>query len=111
CLIKIHVGAGDEPHVNVDGLARPDPDDLPLLNDPQQLDLQQLGQVTDLVQKQCSAMGRFEPPFPPTGSAGECAGLVPEQLALREIIVDGTAVDCHERASSPTQGMNVPGDK
>ena len=81
-LREIRVGRRDEPYVDGNGAARPDAHHLALLKHAKQLHLRPEGQVGDLVEKERSPVGGFEPSGVRREGAGERRLLVPEQLAL-----------------------------
>ncbi|MNH24092.1 hypothetical protein D3C79_840090 [compost metagenome] len=89
------------PHIHRDRLAASDPFDVLLLQKPQQVGLQLQGQVTDLVQKQGAAMGRFDSPGLALMGAGKRALFVPEQLGLNQVFGYRPAVDGDKRLIAP----------
>src|SRR5262249_42250567 len=68
-----------------------------LLQCAQQLDLQVERQLADLVEEQRAAVGLFEETASIGARVRERALLVPEELALEQVLRDRTAVDRHER--------------
>src|ERR1700756_3861339 len=86
-------------HSNVDGywLIAADALDLTLLQHPQQRDLDFRRQVTDFVQKNCPAVGRFETSEASLGCAGEGALLVTEKLGRDQRLRDRSAIHPDER--------------
>jgi hypothetical protein len=79
----------------------PQPLELLVLQDAQQLRLQLQRNVTHLVQKQRALVGQFQPPYFLTDGPGECALLVPEQFALQQPRGDGSAVQFDETGVFP----------
>src|SRR5213592_380051 len=75
--------------------------DLPLLHGPQDLRLQREAHVRHLVQEQGASPGLLEAPDLAGDRAGEGAFLVPEQLALEQVLRNGGAVDGDERPGRP----------
>ena len=88
---------GDDAHVDLDVTRVAEAPDLLLLEGAQELHLQVERQLADLVEEQRPAAGLLEEPAPICGGVGERALLVPEQLALEEVLGDGAAVDGDER--------------
>src|SRR6185295_11296167 len=72
-----------------------------VLQYPQQLHLQGDRQLADFVEKERPAIGFFEESPAITVGVGESSLLVPEQLALQQILGDGAAVDRDERRATP----------
>ena len=88
---------GDDPHVDLARLRRPDALELAFLQHAQQLGLHVGGQVADLVEEQRAAVGQLEAALARRHRAGERAALVPEQLALDQRRRQRGAVHAHER--------------
>ncbi len=95
---KIRIGGRDDPRVNRNGLVPTDTLDGTLLEEPQQVDLQVLGQIADFVEEQGAAVGRFNETNLALVSIRERAFLVTEQLRLDQRRGQCCAVDGHERA-------------
>ncbi len=70
---------------------------LPLLEHPQQLDLQVDRHVPDFVQKHGAAFGLFEAPDTVVNGPREGALDVAEQLGLQQVLGQRAAVDGHQR--------------
>ena len=83
-LHQIAVRRRDDPHVHLLGSRAPEPLELTLLQDAQQLGLYFRRNVADLVQEQRAVMRQLEAADPPGRGTGERALLVPEQLALEQ---------------------------
>ena len=94
---QVAVGRGDQPHVDLDRLARADRLDLAFLDRAQELHLRGRRQFADLVEEQRAACGFDELADVAVGGAGEGALLVAEQDRLDEIVGDGAAIDRDER--------------
>ena len=97
-LVEALVGRGDDPHVDVDRLARPDARNDALLQRAQHLGLGREAHVSDLVEEQRAAVGLLELPGPVRRRAGKAPLQVPEQLAFDQLGGNGRAVDLDERA-------------
>ena len=67
-------------NVNGDGIVSADAFDFPLLQHPQQCDLNFSRQVADFIQEDCAAICRFKTAQTSLGRPGKGALLVPEQL-------------------------------
>ena len=106
--LEIAIRGGDDADVHRDRLRPADPLDLLLLQAPEDLSLQRKRQVADLVEEEGGAGGRLEEADLPGVGAGEGAPLVPEQLALEEVLGDGGAVDGVERPRG-ARGAGVNG--
>src|SRR5207249_6607201 len=89
---------GDDARVHGDGASPPHAGDLALLQAPQQLRLRGPREVPDLVEEQRAAARCLELPLAHRQGAGEGAALVAEQLTFHELVGEGPAVDCDERA-------------
>ena len=92
-LPEILVGGGNDPNVHRLRLAAHS-GDLPLLQDPQELRLDVVGELVHLVQKDSALIRhlKFTDPAAPLG-AGEGSLLIAEELALHQSLRDGGAVD------------------
>ncbi len=69
-----------------------------LLQYPQQLDLHGQTHVTNFIQKQGAAFGRFKTPFARRHGTGEGALFVAEQFALHQFLGNRPAIDRHKRS-------------
>src|SRR5262249_13523023 len=96
---EVLVGSGNDPDVDLDGVARADRPDFTFLEDAQQGDLRFLGELGDLVEEQRAAMGVAHQAVALLTGAGERAALVAEQLALDQVARQLAAVDRHEGAA------------
>ena len=85
---------------------------LALLQHAQELRLRRRVQVSDLVQKQRSAIGQFEFSAACRCRAGKRTLFVAEQLAFNQFSGNRSAVDLYERAARKRAlGVNVRGQK
>jgi len=66
--------------------------ELPLLQDPQELDLQGGGEIADLVEEDRAAIRQLEAALALGDGTGEGPLLVAEELALQELLRQGGAV-------------------
>ena len=109
--VQILVGRGYDAHINGDDPRSADAPDLLFLNDAQQLGLQIKGHFPYLVEKERPAVGKFKHAGRAVFlAAGECPGLVAEQLAFHERCGNGGAVDGQERfGTSPARIVYAPG--
>src|SRR5258706_13027408 len=82
--LELAVGRGDDSHVDFARAHRADALELAVLKHAQQLGLHLRRELTDLVEKERSAIRELEAPGLRRRRAGERALLVPEQLALDE---------------------------
>src|SRR5438046_1031863 len=87
----------DQADVHRDRLRAPPALDLALLHRPQDLRLERQAHVRDLVEEQRAAARLLEPADLASDRSGKRALLVPEQLALEQILGNGGAVDGDER--------------
>ena len=99
--LEVLVGRRDDPDVDLDPVPAADPLDLPLLEEPEELDLEREAHLADLVEEERAAVGDLELPLPLDVGARVGALLVPEQLRLQQRLGDRPAVDRHERAVAP----------
>jgi len=95
--VEIHVRRRDDPHVDRDRFLSAEPLDLPSLQEAQQARLALDRHVADLVEKQRTAVRRFDPAHAPLVRAGERAALIAEQLRLQQVMRNRPAVDRDER--------------
>ncbi len=97
-LLQPHVGGRYNPDINGYRFVVADSANLAGLKHPQQLHLHVRCHVTDLIQKQSSAVRQFELPRPPPlEGAGKCALNITEQLALEQLTRNGCAIDGDKR--------------
>ena len=90
------VGRRDDPNIDVDGVVPTHTVNLTLLQDAKKPRLKGQGHLADLVQEQGPGVGRLEAAVAPLGGATEGAPLVPEELALDQVLGDGATVHGHE---------------
>jgi hypothetical protein len=81
---EIDVRGNDIPHVHVHVAHAADPHDLPFLEDPQDLGLEQGRNIADLVKKYGAPVRLFQEALFRVLRPGERALLVPEELRLKE---------------------------
>ena len=77
-------------------------DNLLFLKDPQKLALKGKADISYFIKEDRSAV-RFlkKPLFPALCSTGKCPLLIPEQLALKEVLCNGRTVDSDKLFSAP----------
>ena len=94
---QVHVGGGQDAHVDPAGLAGAEPLELAALQHAQELDLAGRREVADLVEEQRAAVGRLEAADAALDRAGEGARLGAEELALQQLVGQRARVHLHER--------------
>src|SRR5438477_5647008 len=111
-LLQVVIAGGDQPHVDPTRLPTTNTLDFPFLNRAQDLALQHEAHVADLVEKQRSTARAFEAADLACDGAGERTFLMPEQLALEQILRNRGAVHGDERlgAAWPVR-VNRPRDE
>ena len=77
-LLEVPIGRRDEPIIDLDQVAAPDPHHLSLFQDPQQLDLELRIELADLVEEERASMGELEFADLACDGPGERALLVAE---------------------------------
>ena len=78
----------------------------------QQGDLRFLGQLSDFIQKDGTAVGRLEPTEASLERSGERALFMPEQLRRNQRLRDRGAIDANERTTRPPGStMDRTGDE
>src|SRR6266508_1513744 len=95
-LLKIRVRRGNDPYVNSDSPAPPDPLDLPLLEHAQELRLELRLEGGNLIQKEGATLGQLELSQPPLVRTGEGPPFVAEQLRFYERLGQSRKVDRDE---------------
>ena len=95
-FFELLVGGGHDPDVDRHVFAAAHRLEGPLLNRPQQLDLDRQAEFTDLVQKNRALVGHLEEPFLVVGGASERPLLVSEKLAFHQRFGNAAAVDDHK---------------
>src|SRR5688572_15485611 len=81
-LVKVAVGSGDNPDVDLDGTVATHRLELLLLQNAEQFHLRFERQFTHFVQEQGAVVGQFEPPNTALGCARESTLHMPEKLTL-----------------------------
>ena len=105
-LAQVAVSGGDDAHIHLPRAFCADTGHFTLLQYPQQTDLGVEGHVANFIQEDGAPIRQFELACrPATGSAGEGAFDVAEQLALHQVPWDRTAVHCHKRALVPVAAI------
>ncbi|OPY04690.1 MAG: hypothetical protein A4E67_02271 [Syntrophaceae bacterium PtaB.Bin038] len=99
--LEVAVRGGDDPDVGMQDLVAPDPLELALLEEPQQLDLHGRGQLPDLVEEERPPVGLLEASDAPCRRPGEGPPLVAEELALQQRLGQRPAVDGDQRPRRP----------
>ena len=97
-LREVPVGRGDETDVDPDGFVATDPLKLLLLQNPQELDLHLGRHFANLIEKQGTAVGKFEATKTFLGRAGECAFFMAEEFAFDQPAWQGSTVYLDERS-------------
>ncbi len=102
--LEILVGGRDKPDVHLDGLGTADTLEDPLLQDPQELDLNVRGEFADFVQKERSSVRQFEPALFLGHGPGKRAFFVTKEFAFQGSGIQGHAVHRNERGILPPGG-------
>src|SRR5215470_6427967 len=97
-LLKVLIGGGENPHVDLDGGPSTDAGELAVLEHVQKLTLKGWMEIADLVEEDGAVICRFELADLELVSSGEGPTLVTEELAFQELSRDGGAVHFDERA-------------
>jgi hypothetical protein len=93
--LEIAVAGGEEAYLHPQGAGGAEGQDLPLLDDAQQLGLHGRGHLGDLVEEEGAAIRRGDQTGLADG-AGEGAFLVAEELIAQQFLVESGAVDGQE---------------
>ncbi len=107
-LGEVHVGGGDEAHVDLDRARAAHALELALLDHPQQLRLQRRQQVLDLVEVERARGRHLDLAGLRLARVGESTLLVPEQLRLEQLPGDRGAVHPDERPLAPRAAVVQP---
>src|SRR5438876_660487 len=94
--LEVGVGRADDPGIHGLRGGGPEPTHGLLLEDFEQLGLERLRQESDLIQKDCPAMGSLEEPGFRAARVREGAALEAEELGFEQGLGDRGAVDVHE---------------
>src|ERR1700722_6271684 len=92
-VVQVGVGRGDDPYIDLDFSASPDTLQDLVLQEPKQLDLQRMRQISYFVQEQRALVGAFNLTDRLLHCSGKRAAFVSEQLTFQQIIRDRAAVD------------------
>ena len=91
-LEQIAMRGGDDAYIRAARRRIADRDEGPLLEDPQELDLQRGRHVAHLVEEEGPAVGDLEQARLVGDGAGEGAAAVTEELRIEEVVVEGRAI-------------------
>src|SRR5512143_887866 len=94
-LFQIPVGGGDHPDVGLEALVGSQALKFPVLQNSQKFHLGARGEVSNLVEKDGSAVGFFKSAYPSMGRSCESASLMAEEFALQEGFGNRSAADLH----------------
>ena len=94
---QVAMGGREHPDIDRDLLIAPDPLDILLLQDPQQLDLRAQAQVADFIQENGAPVGLLETAHPAGVGARVSAALVAEEFALEQRLRNGCAIHRDKR--------------
>ena len=109
-VFQIPVGSGDKPDVKGDGIDPPHPEELPLLDHPEELDLHRDGHVANLVQEYRAPIGGLQQTGFGLHRSGEGAFFMAEQFVGHQLLGKGAAVEGHEPLVAPeTELVDRPG--
>src|SRR5262249_53307421 len=95
-LVESAIGCDDHADVELDGAGATEALELSLLQYAQQFCLQPRREFADFVEEQCSAFGNFHLALLLNIRTGECAFLMPKQLAFEKCFSDCSTVDGNE---------------
>src|SRR5712691_1044214 len=96
-LLKIGVGRGDDPRINLDFLTATDALKALLLKKTKELNLNRRREFSDFIKKESSLGGVLEQSFALRMGAGERTFFVAEKFAFEQILWNPIAVDRDER--------------
>src|SRR5439155_23838555 len=82
--IKVLVGRWDDVNINLERLRAAHALELPLLQHAEKFCLQCRREFSDLVEKNCAAVGYFQTPLMLIQRAGESSSFMPEQFTLKQ---------------------------
>ena len=103
---QVLIGGTDNAHINGDDPITAHPHHLPLLDDPQQLQLRAGSHALDLVQENGAGTGQLKKSrLAAFSGTGEGAVFIAEQLALQQAVRQGGAVDGHKRRRRPGRAV------
>src|SRR5205823_8297436 len=83
-LNDVAVGGGNQPHIDAQLLSTADACEAAILEKAQQLGLQRLAHIGDLIEKDGSPIGLFDPPGLLFQGASESAFFMTEELAFEQ---------------------------
>ena len=109
-LVKIFVGGGDTPKINMDGTRTTHTGNFVLLKHAQQIALRLQADVADFVEKNCATIRHLKASFLAVLRSGEGPFFVTKQLAFQQRFSKRTAVNHHQWVIVPRAGrMNRAG--
>jgi len=102
-LFQRLIGSRHDPDIDLDHPVPAHPHDLPLLEHPEELDLQGLAHPLQLIQEQGPFMGKFKQSGTPAlFRAGERAFLISKKLALQQVLRHRRHIDRQKRSVLPS---------
>src|SRR5882672_10733286 len=100
-LVQIPVRRRDDPDVHLEVRGAADPLERAVLDEAEELGLGGGREVGDLVQEERSLVGQLHQAALGIARVGEGAALVPEELVLEELLLEGGAVEGQEGGLAP----------
>jgi hypothetical protein len=88
---QIAVGGRNDSHIHMDLAMSSYPDDFPVLEDTQKLDLSLQGHFSDFIQEEAASMGLFEVPGTPNRPR-ECSAFTPVEFGFKQGQGNGAAM-------------------
>src|SRR5581483_7650768 len=100
-LLQVLLRRAHEADIDFDRFIAPDALELPLLQDPQQLHLDDRRDLADLIEEERALMRELEPAAPLLHGAGERAFFMTEKLSLKQRLWQSRTADLDERVVAP----------
>src|SRR5262249_36582092 len=101
CFVKIAVRCSKESNVHLDRPSSADPFELAFLKHAQQLGLKRQRKFTDLIEKQCAAIGNFDFALFLHDGACECAAFMPKEFTFQQGLRQSSTIDRDKRSIRP----------
>src|SRR5712692_8202810 len=111
-FFKIAVRRRDDAGVHLDDFGAAQPTEFFSFKHAEKIYLRFERQLPDFIEEQGASIGKLKPTRLRSQSACECASLVAEQFALKQIVRQGPAVQRYKRPGGPGAFLvNGPGDQ
>src|SRR5208337_2322105 len=101
CFAQVSVGCGDYPRIRLSRFQAAQALELTVLQEPQQLHLKRIWDITHFIEKEGPAISLFNHSRFGFRSPDECIFFVTEKLGFQQVVRKGRTVHLYKRAACP----------